>query len=249
MINFKRLREFLHFVRSMLGVNRRLFVGMWKLTSMPQPCITFFGGARMTADNEYSKKAEGLAKKLADAGYSILTGGGPGIMEAANLGAYQHNQECAQNPTSAACSFERVGSYGIGLTRLNHEQSNPYIQKYIVMEHFFERKWLLVRYSVGFAVFPGGFGTLDEMFETITLIQTNRMPNMPVVLFGIDYWAPFREWIYERAVRDNLLSTSDAALIHFTDDIDEAFKIISTRCRSCEHNNITATGVVGAENS
>lgn len=228
----------------MLGVNKRLFAGMWKLTKMPQPCVTFFGGARLTLDHQYAKHAAELSKKLADAGYSILTGGGPGIMEAANFGAYSHNQGCAIDPNSPDCKFEQVGSYGIGLTRLNHETYNPYVQEYIIMEHFFERKWLLVRYSVGFAIFPGGFGTLDELFETITLIQTNRMPNTPVVMFGKEYWGPLQDWIQNRAVRDNLLSQSEASLIHFTDDVHEAFMLITTRCKSCEHGHPTEEGVM-----
>jgi uncharacterized protein (TIGR00730 family) len=238
----KRLKEFAHFCKKMLGVNWRLLTGMWKLSKLSQPCVTFFGGARLTLDHPYAQKASELSRRLADAGYSVLTGGGPGIMEAANFGAYEHNKECKDNPSAPFCTVRSVGSYGIGLTRLNHESSNAYLQEYIIMEHFFERKWLLVRYSMGFAIFPGGFGTLDELFETITLIQTNRMPNTPVVLFGKEYWSPIKDWIYTRAIRDKLLSESDAALIHFVDDIDEAFEIITNCCERCEHGNSMGEG-------
>lgn len=196
---------------------------MWKLTSLPQPAITIFGGARVQLDSELAKKAEQLALLLARDGFSIITGGGPGIMEAANMGAFNAIKDCVID--GAHCPVREV-SAGIGLVRLNRERVNPFVQKNIIMEHFFARKWLLVRYSVGFIVFPGGFGTLDELFETLTLIQCNRMARVPVVLFDTSFWNPISVWIEQQALARGLLSEEDAALVTITDSITEAFSII-----------------------
>ena len=196
---------------------------MWKLTSLPQPAITIFGGARVQLDSELAKKAEQLALLLARDGFSIITGGGPGIMEAANMGAFNAIKDCVID--GAHCPVREV-SAGIGLVRLNRERVNPFVQKNIIMEHFFARKWLLVRYSVGFIVFPGGFGTLDELFETLTLIQCNRMARVPVVLFDSTFWNPISVWMEQQALASGLLSKEDAALITITDSITEAFAII-----------------------
>lgn len=196
---------------------------MWKLTSLPQPAITIFGGARVQLDSELAKKAEQLALLLARDGFSIITGGGPGIMEAANMGAFNAIKDCVID--GAHCPVREV-SAGIGLVRLNRERVNPFVQKNIIMEHFFARKWLLVRYSVGFIVFPGGFGTLDELFETLTLIQCNRMARVPVVLFDSTFWNPISVWIEQQALARGLLSQEDAALVIITDSIAEAFSVI-----------------------
>lgn len=222
-----RLKEIAHFAYSMIKVNRHLFVGMWRLTRLPQPAITFFGGARLTQDHPYSQKAAELARKLAMSGYSIITGGGPGIMEAANLGAFGYKKE--KDAACESCPANEINSFGISLTRLNNEKVNPYVQEFVVMEHFFERKWLLVRYSRGFAVFPGGFGTMDELMEVITLIQTGRMPKYPLVLMGVDYWQPLWTWVIERALKEEMISRQDLDLIKITDSVDEAFAILTSK--------------------
>ncbi|KKQ48322.1 MAG: hypothetical protein US69_C0027G0011 [candidate division TM6 bacterium GW2011_GWF2_38_10] len=220
---FRRLREYVRFLKSLFRTTRRLCWGMWKLTSLPQPAITIFGGARVQLDSELAKKAEQLALLLARDGFSIITGGGPGIMEAANMGAFNAIKDCVID--GAHCAVREV-SAGIGLVRLNRERVNPFVQKNIIMEHFFARKWLLVRYSVGFIVFPGGFGTLDELFETLTLIQCNRMARVPVVLFDSTFWNPISVWIEQQALARGLLSQEDAALVIITDSIAEAFSVI-----------------------
>lgn len=222
----RRLKAFFSFAWHMIGVNVRLLHGMWKLTRLPQPAVTFFGGARLTSDSPYAQKARALAKMLAGEGFSIITGGGPGIMEAANLGAMEYLRECQEG---GACKYG-FGSFGIGLTRLNDEEMNPNLQDYIVMEHFFERKWLLVRYSVGFAVFPGGFGTYDELFEVLVLMQCHRMPNTPVVLVGVSFWTPFQTWVKEHAIKEGLLEEKYLDLFVITDDVEEAFCLIQGRC-------------------
>ncbi|MBL4587722.1 TIGR00730 family Rossman fold protein [Candidatus Babeliales bacterium] len=221
---FSRLSKFLYFAWHMIGVNRRLLFGMWKLTKLPQPAVTFFGGSRLKIDSPEGKKATMLAQELAQCGFSIITGGGPGIMEAANRGALAHctiEKNCDKN----------LSSFGIGLTRLNNEKINPHVQEHILMEYFFERKWLLVRYSVAFVVFPGGFGTLDELSEVLTLIQCDRMPNTPVILVGTEYWNPMKEWMTNCMLKNDFLLNKDLDIFVITDDIQEACKLIETKCK------------------
>lgn len=227
----RRLREYLRFLRSLWKTTIRLVWGMWKLTSLPHPAITIFGGARVAKDSDIAKKASQLTKLLASDGFSIITGGGPGIMEAANLGAIEYLKECEHN--GVKCVHHDV-SAAIGLLRLNQDQVNPYVQRYILMEHFFARKWLLVRYAVGFIIFPGGFGTLDELFEIVTLVQCNRMAKVPIILIDRLYWSPIMDWIETRALRNGLIGEGDAAIIRVTDDIQEAAEIIKRECKGCE---------------
>ena len=226
---YRRLQEYFKFLKSLLKTTARLIVGMWRLTKMPHPAITFFGGARVPLDGPIAQKATAIAKILAGDGFSIITGGGPGIMEAANLGAIQYLRECN---VDGNCRVKYV-SAGIGLLRLNKEKANPYVQENIVMEHFFARKWLLVRYSVGFIIFPGGFGTLDELFEIVTLIQCNRMARLPIVLIDTNYWQPFIDWIHSRALEQKLIGPEDANIFTVTDDINVAVEKIRSSCATC----------------
>jgi uncharacterized protein (TIGR00730 family) len=237
---FRRLKEYGKFLKSLFKTNVRLLWGMWKLTKLPQPAITVFGGARVRLDSEIGMKAKELATKLVGDGFSIITGGGPGIMEAANFGAIEYLREC--DLSSPLCSKRKLVSAGIGLIRLNNEQANPYVQENIVMEHFFARKWLLVRYSVGFIVFPGGFGTLDELFETVTLVQTNRMARTPIILVDRDYWKPLMEWVTTRALPEGLLSAEDTHLIQVVDTVDEALEIIRKECHGCTESILHDSG-------
>lgn len=236
---FRRIREYCTFLKSLFRLNSRLLWGMWRLTKFPHPAITIFGGARIPHESIHANMAEELGKKLAGDGFSIITGGGPGIMEAANQGALEYLGECKVN--GAKCSSKYV-SAGIGLLRLNLEKSNPYIQENIVMTHFFARKWLLVRYSVGFVFFPGGFGTMDELFEVVTLVQCNRMAKVPVVLVDSGYWQPLMEWIDHRAITYHLIEPEDKNIITVVDTAEEAFQIIRKYCTdstcSVLHNGV-----------
>lgn len=227
----RRLWEYFRFLKSLGKTMVRLIWGMWKLSALPHPAITIFGGSRVAVDSEVAQKASLLTKLLAGNGFSIITGGGPGIMEAANLGAIEYLRECEQNGTKC---INRVTSAGIGLLRLNQDRVNPYVQKYIVMEHFFSRKWLLVRYAVGFVVFPGGFGTLDELFEVVTLIQCNRMSKVPIILMDRLYWSPLMDWIETRALKEGLISQEDTKIIRVTDSVQEAAEIMIRECKGCE---------------
>ncbi len=233
---FRRIKEYARFLKSLFFTNVRLLWGMWKLTKLPHPAVTIFGGARIQLDSEIGQKAKTLAFKLVDAGFSIITGGGPGIMEAANYGAIEYLRECDLN--SPLCQRGRLVSAGIGLIRLNKEKANPYVQENIIMEHFFSRKWLLVRYSVGFVIFPGGFGTMDELFEIVTLVQTQRMKKFPIVLVDTDYWQPLVEWINTRALIQGLISQEDLSILKFVDTVDEAFDFIKKSCIDCTESKM-----------
>ena len=237
-----RLKYYFEFLGSLWRVNWGLLTGMWKLTRLPQPTITVFGGTQLAADSEFADKICAITKKLAGAGFSILTGGGPGVMRAANLGAYETantHGEPHKHGENGREQRRHMISMGIGLETLPQDP-NKYTQDFIVTPYFFTRKWLLVRYAVGFVVGPGGFGTLDELSEVLTLIQTHHMPQTPVVLIGTEYWAPLLQWVNERALRDGLLTKEDAALIHVTDDVDEAFTFIKSQCLGHEECGITA---------
>ena len=218
----KRLREFFHFLCGMFFINKRLVVAVWKLTKLHKPSVTIFGGSRLDSESEYAKHAEELAYVLSKQGFSIVTGGGPGIMEAANMGSYKARNE----PEKEGTSRLPTDSFGIGLTNLNRESKNKYVQEYMELKYFFERKWLLVRSAIGFAVFPGGFGTMDELFEIITLMQTNRMPRAPIVLFGSRYWKPIVDWINDSASKNRMIDPEDVKLICVTDSVEEAASVI-----------------------
>lgn len=225
---YNRLYEYGKFLKSLWATTTRLIIGMWQLTRFPQPAITVFGGARIQRGSVFAKMARELTHKLATHGFSIITGGGPGIMEAANEGALDSLRACDKEKND--CS-NRLVSAGIGLIRLNNESSNKYVQTNIVMAHFFARKWLLVRYSVGFVVFPGGFGTLDELFEVVTLVQCNRMEKVPIILMSKEFWKPLEMWIDEQAIAHGLLSLEDKLIISIVDTPDEAFAILHQHCK------------------
>ncbi len=227
---FTRLKKYLHFLRSIFRVNVGLFRGMWKLAKISQPTITFFGGSRLSLEDPHSVVVCQLARMLAQKGFSIITGGGPGIMEAANLGAVEY-------ANSKGKQKEKLVTMGIGVARIGG--ANKYVQEYIRLPYFFIRKWLLVRNAVGFVVGPGGFGTLDELAEVLTLIQTYHMPKTPIVLIGKKYWKPFLDWVEKSPLKSGLLTAKDAALLNITDDVDEAFKMITMAC--------TAESVCGIE--
>ncbi len=190
---FYVLRVAIQFVR---GFRKLHFVG---------PCVTVFGSARFEQTNKYYQAAESLGASISKLGFTIMTGGGPGIMEAAPRGAK------AVGGRTVGCNIE-----------LPHEQSaNPYLDKVITFRHFFVRKVLLVKYSYAFVVMPGGAGTMDELFETMTLIQTGKIKEFPIVVFGTDYWKSLREMLVVM-VEQGTISPTDLNLILFTDSVQEA---------------------------
>jgi len=176
------------------------------------PCVSIFGSARTKEDQKYYKMAEDIAARLVQHGYGVITGGGPGIMEAANRGA------------------KREGGKSVGLNiDLPFEQvANPYIDsdKLISFHYFFVRKVMFMRYSQGYIVMPGGFGTLDELFEALTLIQTEKIGRFPIILVGKEYWEGLFDWIKKRLLEDEMISAEDLDLINLAKDPEDAVNII-----------------------
>ena len=169
------------------------------------PSVTIFGSARVEEGNKYYEAARELAFKLSKKGFSIVTGGGPGIMEAANRGAFE------------------AGGNSIGLNiKLPREQKpNKYLTETLNFNYFFARKVMLVKYATAFVLFPGGFGTLDEITETLTLIQTKKLKPFPVILYGNEYWNGFVQWLNDVVVKDGYIDKEDTELFKQMDDIDE----------------------------
>lgn len=175
------------------------------------PCVTVFGSARFDENHQYYKMAREVSKQLAELKFAIMTGGGPGIMEAANRGAKD------ANGLSLGCNIV-----------LPHEQShNPYMDRFVTLGYFFVRKELLRKYSFAFIIFPGGFGTLDEFFETVTLIQTDKIERFPIVVMGREFHKHIEEHIALMA-EQKTISEEDLHLILFTDSIEEAVDHITT---------------------
>src|SRR5262245_47451867 len=177
------------------------------------PCVTVFGSARFADGHPYYEMAREVGRDLARAGFTVMTGGGPGTMEAANRGA----QEIGGR--SVGCNIE--------LPR--EQRPNPYLDRWLTFRYFFVRKVMLVKYSYAFVVCPGGFGTLDEVFEALTLIQTGRIKDFPLVMMGTDYWEPLRRLIDGRLVEARTIDTRDAARIIWTDSPAEAVALIRDR--------------------
>ncbi len=172
--------------------------------------VSIFGSARTLPEDHYYKAAQETAALLVQAGFAVITGGGPGIMEAANRGAFE------AGGLSVGCNIE-----------LPFEQSpNPYQTRSVTFRYFFVRKMMFVKYSLGFIIFPGGFGTLDELFEALTLIQTQKIRNFPVVLFGSVYWKKLWDWIEEVALKEGKVSEKDLKLLHVTDSPAEVVRLV-----------------------
>ena len=187
----------------------REFIKGFRTLHFVGPCITVFGSARFTEEHPYYLAAREFGKRIAALGFTTMTGGGPGIMEAANRGAFEAKGE------SVGCNI-----------KLPFEQKlNPYVNTSITFEHFFVRKVMLVKYSYAFIIMPGGFGTMDEFFETITLIQTKTMKQFPIVLYGKTYYAELMKTI-EGMSNDGTISPEDMKLVLLTDNFDEAINHI-----------------------
>ncbi len=188
------LKVFWEFVRGFRALH---FVG---------PCVTVFGSARFKDGHPYYEKAEEVGMRIAtDLGMTVMTGGGPGIMEAANKGAHE-----AGGP-----------SVGCNIVLPMEQKENPWLDKFVSIRYFFVRKVLLVKYSYAFVIMPGGFGTMDEFFETLTLVQTKKITGFPIVIMGMDYYKPLQEFLKFMA-KEGTISPEDLDLVLFTDDAAEA---------------------------
>ncbi|MCX7549904.1 TIGR00730 family Rossman fold protein [Xanthomarina sp. F2636L] len=189
------------------------FVNGYEKLSKIGPCVSIFGSARTKPDDKYYKLAEEVAAQIVNHGYGVITGGGPGIMEAGNKGAH----------------IAGGTSVGLNIDLPFEQHDNPYIDgdKSLDFDYFFVRKVMFVKYSQGFVVMPGGFGTLDELFEAITLIQTNKIEKFPIILVGKEFWGGLFEWVKETLLdKFNTVSAKDLDLIHLVDHADEVIDIL-----------------------
>ena len=191
---------------SVVKIAREFERGFEAVQRIPTPAVTLFGSARVSEDHPAYVAARETGRLFAEAGWSVITGGGPGVMEAANRGA------------------KEGGGFSVGFNiELPHEQSaNAYIDLGLNFHHFYARKVMLVKAAEGFILFPGGFGTLDELFESLTLIQTDKVREFPVTLIGTAYWRGLLEWVGEHPLKERLISPEDLDLLHVTDEVEEA---------------------------
>ncbi len=193
-------RVFLEFVRgfeSLKGLGR---------------CVTVFGSARFEEDHRYYDLARNLGGELAKAGFAVMTGGGPGVMEAANRGAQE------AGGVSVGCDIQLP----------QEQEPNPYLDRFVEFEYFFVRKVMLVKYSQAFVVMPGGLGTMDEVFETATLIQTGKIERFPIIVMGSEFWEPIRNFTTGSMLREGTVSESDREFFTMTDSVDEALAAIES---------------------
>ncbi len=186
------------------------FVDSFETLSQLGPAVTVFGSARTKPEDPYYKASVQLARSLAKHNLAVITGGGPGIMEAANRGAAEGKGR----------------SVGLNIELPFEQHGNRYANMPVNFHYFFSRKVCFVKYSMAFVFMPGGFGTLDEFFEVITLVQTQRIPRFPLILFGKRYWTGLWKWVEATLKREKLISEGDLELVHITDDVNEATGII-----------------------
>ena len=190
------------------------FVSGFEKLSRIGPCVSIFGSARTKPDQKYYKLAVAIAEKIVENGYGVITGGGPGIMEAGNKGAH----------------LAGGTSVGLNITLPFEQHDNPYIDsdKSIDFDYFFVRKVMFVKYSQGFVVMPGGFGTLDEFFEALTLIQTHKIDKFPLILVGSKFWSGLWDWVKDTLLEaNNNVSPEDLDLVHIVDHEDEVLEILN----------------------
>ncbi len=195
---FRACRIFIEFIRGFRALH---FVG---------PCVTVFGSARFKEGHKYYELARQVGAGCAKLGFTTMTGGGPGIMEAANRGAREAGGR----------------SIGCNIILPVEQRENPYLDKFVTFKYFFVRKVMLVKYSYAFVVMPGGFGTMDELFEALTLVQTKKIENFPVILMGIEYWQPMLDLIKDRFIKFGTISPDDVNLMTITDDPQVALEAI-----------------------
>lgn len=189
------------------------FVNGYEKMSMIGPCVSIFGSARTKPGTAYYELATKIAQRIAQEGYGVITGGGPGIMEAGNLGAH----------------LEKGTSVGLNIDLPFEQHDNPFIDhdKNLQFDYFFVRKVMFVKYSQGFVVMPGGFGTLDELFEAITLIQTNKIEKFPIILVGRTFWAGLLDWVKSTLLENGNISEKDLDLLQMADNEDEVVNHIN----------------------
>jgi len=199
------VRVFLEFLRGM------------ELMDIGRPVVTVFGSARFGEDHAYYQLARELGSRLAEHGFAVMTGAGPGIMEAANRG----------------CKEAGGLSLGANINLPQEQQPNAYVDRYVEFSHFFVRKVMLVKYSCAFVAMPGGFGTLDEVFETLTLMQTCKIEPFPLVCMGTEFWQGMNDFLTKTLIAEKTIASEDLGFIHYTDDCAEAARYILEHPHGC----------------
>jgi uncharacterized protein (TIGR00730 family) len=196
--------------RNVFTIAEEFRAGFEAVDSIDRPAVSIFGSARVRPDSDAYRIAQEIGRLFAETGFAVVTGGGPGVMEAANRGSHE------------------AGGLSIGFgIDLPHEQAqNRFLDLSLTFKHFYARKTMLVKAAEGFVMMPGGFGTLDELFEALTLIQTGKVLNFPVVLFGSEHWNGLVDWINERLLAQRLISPDDEDLLFVTDDPAAAVKLV-----------------------
>jgi uncharacterized protein (TIGR00730 family) len=195
---------------NVLSIAQEFWAGFAAVDKIDRPAVSVFGSARIREESDEYQAARKVGRRFAEEGWAVITGGGPGVMEAANRGA------------------KEGGGLSVGFNiELPHEQgSNGYLDISYTFKHFYARKVCFVKPAEGFVIFPGGFGTLDELFEALTLIQTGKAQNFPVVLLDTDYWGEMIDWIKGEMLPDGMISPEDLDLLHVTDDLDYAVRTV-----------------------
>jgi uncharacterized protein (TIGR00730 family) len=195
---------------SLAKIEAEFRAGFEKVALIDRPAAALFGSARVHEGSGPYESARAVGKRFAEAGWAVVTGGGGGVMEGANRGAREGGGL----------------SVGFNITLPHEQRPNPYLDIEYTFDHFYARKVCFVRPSEGFVIFPGGFGTLDELYESLTLIQTGKIEHFPVVLFDIEYWHEMVDWIRGDLLADGMISADDLALLHVTDDPDSAVQYV-----------------------
>jgi uncharacterized protein (TIGR00730 family) len=203
-----------------LRIQAEFVEGFGALAEVPK-AVTVFGSARTARDHPEYTLGRQLGSALAEAGFAVITGGGPGTMEAVNRG----------------CSEAGGLSIGLGIELPFEQGLNPWVDLGVNFRYFFARKTMFVKYAQAFICLPGGFGTLDELFESLTLVQTKKVTKFPVVLFGTDYWGGLHEWLGRTVRAGGKLSDNDMDLLHLTDDVDDAVRVVRDAYKAWEDSH------------
>jgi uncharacterized protein (TIGR00730 family) len=182
------------------------------------PAVTVFGSSRMEPGSEYYEKAVDLGRKLSSQGFAVITGGGPGIMEGANKGAKEGKGK----------------SVGLNIEIPSEQNPNDYQDIPLSFRYFFVRKLMFVKYAIAFVIFPGGFGTMDELFEALTLAQTKKIGSFPIILVGKEYWKGLIDWLRSTLIKNNTLAPEDMGLLSLVDEIDDVCMILNEHRRICD---------------
>jgi len=212
---FKRVKASFSTFFRLFRVSLQVVRSVWRFTKIEGPFVSVFGGARLPQNHPYASKVQELSARLVKEGISVITGGGPGVMYAANCGAKEEGSG---------------KSIGVGVRGLEAERRNPCMDEYFELNYFFARKWMLTRFSETFVIFPGGFGTIDELSEILTLMKTKKLKKVPIVLFGKEYWTPLIKWV-DTGVSHDLISKEYLKLFILTDDLEEVFCIARDECK------------------